>query len=59
LCLWDTAAQARVALSLPRHQAAARLAHRMYERFRLERYQVERDGRDGRTRISPVGPPSP
>ena len=32
LCLWDSPEQARAALGLPRHQAAARLAREMYTR---------------------------
>ena len=43
LCLWDSPDQAHAALRLPRHQAAVRLAHDMYETFRLERYQVTWD----------------
>ena len=43
LCLWDSPEQARAALGLPRHQAAARLAREMYEMFRLERHQVTWD----------------
>ena len=43
LCLWDSPEQARAALRLPRHQAAVGIAHRMYERFTLERYVVARD----------------
>ena len=43
LCLWDSPGQARAALGLPGHQAAARLARDMYDSFRLERYQVSWD----------------
>ena len=43
LCLWDTQEQARAALSLPRHQAAARIGRDVYETFRLVRYQVTWD----------------
>ena len=31
LCLWDSQEQARAALSLPRHQAAARIGREVYE----------------------------
>jgi hypothetical protein len=43
MCLWDSPEQARAALRLPRHQAAARLAREMYDSFGLERYQVTWD----------------
>jgi Antibiotic biosynthesis monooxygenase len=48
LCLWDSPEQARAALQLPRHQAAVRLAHDMYETFRLERYELMWDRSTGR-----------
>ena len=54
LCLWDSAEQAHGALRLPRHQAAVRIAHSMYERFTLERHVVARDPGTRRIRISPV-----
>ena len=37
-CLWETQEQAKVALRLPRHQAAVRVAREMYESYLLERY---------------------
>jgi heme-degrading monooxygenase HmoA len=40
MCLWDSQEQARAALRLPRHQAAAQLSRHMYESFGLERYHV-------------------
>ena len=43
LCLWDSQEQARAALGLPRHQAAARLSRDMYESFRLDRLQLAWD----------------
>jgi hypothetical protein len=39
-CVWTSREQARLALHLPRHQAAARLAAQMYETYTLERYQL-------------------
>ena len=54
LCLWDSAEQAHGALRLPRHQAAVRIAHRMYERFALERHVVVRDPETRQVRVRPV-----
>lgn len=54
LCLWDTQEQARAALGLPRHQAAARIARDVYETFRLERYQVTWDEPARRVEFRPA-----
>jgi hypothetical protein len=54
LCLWESAEQARAARHLPRHQAAVGIAHRVYQRFALERYRVTRDPGSGGVGISPV-----
>ncbi len=39
-CVWESREQARAALRLPRHIAAARLAATMYESYGLERYML-------------------
>jgi hypothetical protein len=52
LCLWESPEQARAARHLPRHQAAAGIAHRMYQRFTLERYLVARDPATGQVRLT-------
>lgn len=41
-CIWASREQARAALHLPRHAAAARLAATMYESYRLERYLLSK-----------------
>ena len=37
-CLWTDRESARIALRLPRHQAAVKIASLMYETYQLERY---------------------
>lgn len=58
LCVWENQTQAHLAARLPRHQAAARLAHDEYDSFVLERHLLVKR-RDSDTLTVEPAPLSP
>ncbi|GAA5837913.1 hypothetical protein JCM11251_004697 [Rhodosporidiobolus azoricus] len=52
-CIWSSRAHALAAMKGPKHAAAARLAHRTYESYTLERYTLRKERGSRSVRVVP------